>query len=136
MALYETVVLMRQDLVYADVEKAVQTFSAIANEQNGSLVKHEYWGLRSLSYEIHNNKKAHYVMLCLDLDPSGLKELERKLKLTEEVIRFLSIKVKEFSEEASPLLKEKAGEIENLEIEIPNLESVEEVKEEVEEVKE
>jgi small subunit ribosomal protein S6 len=107
MALYENVFIIRQDVSSADVDRLVEELTKFITEHNSKVVKTEYWGLRSLAYDINNNKKGHYVMLCIDGQPTLVKELERKMKYSEDVIRFATIRVNEFSKDSSPILKAK-----------------------------
>lgn len=107
MRFYELIFIVRQDVSSADVDKVIDDFTKLINDQNGAVVKTEYWGLRTLAYEINNNKKGHYVFMGLHADNSVVVEVERKLKLNENVIRFLTIKVDKIDETPSPILKEK-----------------------------
>ena len=114
MALYENVFIIRQDVSSADVDRLVDEFTKFIAENNSKVVKTEYWGLRTLAYDINNNKKGHYVMLCIDGQPTLVKELERKMKYSEDVIRYATIKVKEFSADSSPILKAKSDGFEEV----------------------
>ncbi|MDF2965732.1 MAG: ribosomal protein [Rickettsiaceae bacterium] len=108
MAFYESTFIIRQDVSSADVDKITEDFVKIITDHGGNLVKNEYWGLRTLAYEISKNKKGHYVMLGIEASAEAIRELERKMKLNENVIRFLTINVEEVSKEPSPILKGKS----------------------------
>jgi small subunit ribosomal protein S6 len=110
MAFYESTFIIRQDVSSADVDKITEEFVKIITDFGGSLVKNEYWGLRTLAYEISKNKKGHYVMLGIEAPADAIRELERKMKLNQDVIRFVTINVKEISKEVSPILKGKSLE--------------------------
>jgi small subunit ribosomal protein S6 len=114
MAFYESVFIVRQDVSFTDVDKIINDFSNIIKEQDGKIHKSEYWGLRSLAYEINNNKKGHYVLLGIETDYPAVKEMERKMRLSEDVIRFLTSRVDQISKEPSPILKSKNSESEDL----------------------
>lgn len=105
MPLYESVYILRQDISSNDVDKITDDFINIIQRDGGSIIKNEYWGLRSLAYEINNNKKGHYVLLAFDADVPSLREFERKMKLSEDVIRFMTHNVEEISKEPSPILR-------------------------------
>jgi small subunit ribosomal protein S6 len=105
MPLYESVYILRQDISSNDVDKITDDFINIIQRDGGSIVKNEYWGLRSLAYEINNNKKGHYVLLAFDADVPSLREFERKMKLSEDVIRFMTHNVEEISKDPSPILR-------------------------------
>jgi small subunit ribosomal protein S6 len=70
----------------------------IIEQGGGKVTKHEYWGLRSLAYKIKKNRKGHYVHFNLDAPPAPVAEMERQLKLNEDVIRILTVRVDEFEE--------------------------------------
>lgn len=105
MPLYESVYILRQDISSNDVDRITDDFINIIKNGGGSLIKNEYWGLRNLAYEINNNKKGHYVLLAFDSDVPSLREFERKMKLSEDVIRFMTHNVEEISNEPSPILR-------------------------------
>jgi len=105
MAYYETVMIARQDISASHVDKLVEEFAKIITDHKGKLVSKEYWGLKNLAYKIQKNKKGHYVLMNLDATPEGLAEMERKMSLNEDVLRFLTIKVDEISKEPSIMMK-------------------------------
>lgn len=109
MPLYESVIMIRPDVSTADVDKLVENFSSIISENEGKIIKNEYWGLRTLAYEVKKNKKSHYIMLGIDASHDAIKEMERKMRLSEDVIRNVNIKVEEFSDEPTPILKSKVS---------------------------
>ena len=104
MASYECIFIMRQDLQAQDVYKAADSFLENLKDYRVNLVKKEYWGLRSLSYIIKKNKKAHYIMLCLDAEASAIKELERQLGHNENVLRYLSVRCDSIDSSPSPMM--------------------------------
>ena len=114
MSLYETVFIIRQDVSSADVDKLTAEFTEVISKLGGKILKTEYWGLRNLAYDISNNKKGHYVMLCSESDDAYIKELERKMKFSEDVIRYLTLKVDSISNEPSPILKGQTDSYDNI----------------------
>lgn len=112
MAFYESIIVIRQDVSSSDVDKIADDFIKIIKDHNGNVLKTEYWGLRTLAYEIKNNKKGHYYFMGIEADNILVKELERKIKLSESVIRSSIVKVKEISKEPSPILRTKSLELE------------------------
>lgn len=104
MSLYECTFIIRQDATTQEVEKITSTLSNVISENEGNVLKVENWGLRSLAYEIKKNKKGHYVMLVLDAKHSTVKEMERRMKLTEDVIRHLTVKIDSFNDKDSIML--------------------------------
>lgn len=104
MPLYETTFIARQDISTHDVEKLTETFTQILADNGGKIVKSEYWGLRNLAYLVKKNRKGHYTMLCIDSPYSAVAEMERRMKLHEDVLRNLTIKVDVISEEQSPMM--------------------------------
>lgn len=106
MPLYETTFIARQDIPASDVEKLTEQFTKIITDNNGKVVKTEKWGLRNLAYIINKNRKGHYVFLGIDASADTVKELERNLRLNEDVLRFITIAVEEISKEPSAILQE------------------------------
>ncbi|MCP5363251.1 MAG: 30S ribosomal protein S6 [Rickettsiaceae bacterium] len=112
MAFYESIIVIRQDVSSSDVDKIADDFMKIIKEHNGNVLKTEYWGLRTLAYEIKNNKKGHYYFMGIEADNALVKELGRKIKLSESVIRSSLVKVKKISQEPSPILRTKSLDLE------------------------
>ena len=105
MPLYEHVFLARQDLAQAQVDALAENASKIIEDNGGTVVKTETWGLRSLAFRIAKNRKAHYVMLDIDAPPAAISELERQSNINEDVIRFLTIKVDEHEKGPSAMMR-------------------------------
>ena|ERR1700677_2037536 len=108
MSLYELVFIIRQDVSSNDVDKITDDFITVIKKEGGSLVKNEYWGLRNLAYEIDNNKKGHYTLLGFEGNGLVVSEIERKMKLREDVIRFMTNRAEALSQEPSPILRGKS----------------------------
>ena len=108
MAFYESIIIIRQDISSADVDKIADDFVKIIKDHKGNVLKTEYWGLRPLAYEIKNNKKGHYYFMGIEADNILVKELGRKIKLSESIIRSSLVKVKVISKDPSPVLRTRA----------------------------
>jgi small subunit ribosomal protein S6 len=100
MPFYESVFIARQDISPAQAEALADTFTGIVKERGGDVTKREYWGLRSISYRIKKNRKGHYILLNLDAPPPAVQEMERNMRLNEDVLRFMTVRVEEL--EAGP----------------------------------
>lgn len=98
MPLYESTFIARQDISTQEVENLTKQFSQIVEDNGGKVLKKEYWGLRNLAYPIRKNRKGHYVMLALDTPPAVLKEMERNLKIHDDILRNVSIRVEEIQD--------------------------------------
>lgn len=105
MAFYESVFIVRQDVSSNDVDKLVVEIGNIIKENGGEVIKNEYWGLRTLAYEIKGNKKGHYIFLGLEAKPQTIKEMERRMKLNENIVRVFTTNVENISSEPSPILR-------------------------------
>jgi small subunit ribosomal protein S6 len=105
MPLYEHVFLARQDLAQAQVDALAENASKIIQDNGGTVVKTESWGLRSLAYRIAKNRKAHYIALDLDAPAAAIAELERQSNINEDVIRFLTIRVDEHEKGPSAMMR-------------------------------
>lgn len=110
MPLYEITFIARQDLSRQDVGKLAESLAAIAEQGGGKLVKNEYWGLRSLAYKIEKNRKGHYTMLGLDASAEAVKEIERQLRINENVIRALTVCVDELTAAPSVMMQQQRGD--------------------------
>ena len=120
MALYEHVIIARQDISPQQAEALNDQMKALIEEQGGSVAKIEYWGLRNLTYRINKNRKGHYSLLAIDAPAPAVKEMERQLSLNEDVLRTLTIRVEELDLELSPVLARRDRERERREDFAPN----------------
>jgi small subunit ribosomal protein S6 len=93
MPLYECVFIARQDISGAQVESLIETFAALIAEQGGEVTKREYWGLKNLAYRIKKNRKGHYALMNINAPAPSIFEMERTMKINEDVLRFLTVKV-------------------------------------------
>ena len=107
MALFEHVIMIKQDLSSSDVSNELKKYEDTISELDGSVIYKESWGLRNLAYPIKENKKAFYEYLNVDMPQENIKSLNSKLNLNENIIRYLSIKVKEFGETPTLMMKDK-----------------------------
>ena len=98
MAFYESTFITRQDMSKADVTKLTDSFTDIVKQFGGKVTKSEYWGLRNLAYKINKSKKGHYTMLALDAPAAAVAEMERNMRINEDVIRALTIRVEAIEE--------------------------------------
>ena len=112
MAYYESVLVFRQDLTEPQVKEKAAKFSEIIKELGGDVKSTEFWGLKNLAYIIRKNRKAHYVMLNIELDGAQITELERRSRIDEDVIRFLNVRVDELSSTPSIMMKKNTEEAE------------------------
>ena len=107
MAIYETVFVLRQDFTVQQVTDFAEEYKKILVDNGAKILKEENWGLRSLAYKINKNKKGHYVLFEMEAPVAALNEFERKLRLTENVLRFMTVKRDKPSEGQSPILLQK-----------------------------
>ena len=107
MPLYESVVVARQDISAAQVDTLADELTKIIEENGGSVAKREHWGLRSLTYRIKKNRKGHYMLFNVDAPAAALSEFERRMRLNEDILRYLSIRVDEHEEGQSSILTNK-----------------------------
>lgn len=111
MPLYETVFITRQDLSVGQNEDLAKQMQQIVQDNGGKIANTEFWGVRQMAYKINKNKKGHYTLFHIDGPSASKDELERNLRLNEDVLRFMSVKIEKLPEGPSALLrKEKEGE--------------------------
>ncbi len=104
MPYYETVFIARQDLTDAQVKDITAKFSRIITDAKGKIHKTEFWGLRNFAYRINKSYKGHYVLLELDTDPPALHEMERQMRLDEDIVRYQTIRIDALSEGLSVMM--------------------------------
>ena len=112
MAFYESVVITRPELTETQIDNLIKNLSDIITKDGGKVVKKEQWGLRSFAYKINKNKKGHYFMLNLDSAPTIIFEYERQMRINEDIIRFLTIKIDKIDENPSILSSENSNQTE------------------------
>src|SRR3954447_17179449 len=110
MPLYETVLIARNDVTQQQVEAVAEEIKTDLEAEGGAVKKTEYWGLRSLAYRINKNRKGHYMLLGLDAKPAFITEMERKLGLNEDVLRFMTVRIDEIEEAPSAILSRKSDD--------------------------
>lgn len=104
MAFYEHVLIARPEISPQQVETLIEDIKKTITDQGGHVGKTEYWGLRNLTYRIRKNRKGHYALINIDAPAAAVHELERLLKINEDVMRYKTIRVEELDEEPSPIL--------------------------------
>jgi small subunit ribosomal protein S6 len=109
MPLYENVFIARQDVSGAQVDALADTFTQLVADNGGEVRKREYWGLRNLAYRMRKNRKGHYVLLHLSAPPAAVAELERTMRINEDVIRYLTIRVGELEEGPSVVMQSRGS---------------------------
>ena len=109
MPLYESVYIARSDISPSQVDALTEQMKKIVEENGGAVAKTEYWGVKTLAYRIKKNRKGHYTLMNLDAPAAALKELERNLRLNEDVVRYMSIRVDELEEGPSIMMQNRSG---------------------------
>src|ERR1700758_2238156 len=105
MPLYEHVFLARQDASPQQVEELTTQMTGIVEQAGGKVTKTENWGVRSLTYRMNKNRKAHFVLLNIEAPSAAIAEIERQERISEDVIRYLSIRVEEHEEGPSAMMR-------------------------------
>lgn len=107
MALYEHIYLARQDVSPQQVEEMTNALTEVLVAGGGKVTKNEYWGLKSLSYRIKKNRKAHYSLLNIDAPSAAVAEMERQMRINEDILRFMTVRVDELEEGPSAMLQKR-----------------------------
>ena len=105
MPLYETVFIARQDIPAQEAEELGEKYSNIVGDNGGAVGRREYWGLRNLAYRIKKNRKGHYTMLHIDAPALAVAEMERNMRIDENVLRYLTIRADELDEGPSVMMQ-------------------------------
>ncbi len=101
MPTYEHTFLARQDVTQAQVEALMKEFQGVIEEGQGKVTKQEYWGLKGLAFKIKKNRKAHYAFFNIDSPPAAVAEMERRMGINPDVVRFLTVRVEALETEPS-----------------------------------
>jgi len=107
MALYEHIFLARQDVSAQQVEELTNTLTEVLSSNGGKVTKNEYWGVKTLSYRIRKNRKAHYSLLNIDAPHAAVAEMERQMRINEDILRFMTIRVDELEEGPSAMMQKR-----------------------------
>ncbi|MBX9774601.1 MAG: 30S ribosomal protein S6 [Xanthobacteraceae bacterium] len=105
MPLYEHVFLSRQDASAQQVEELTAQFKGVIEQLGGNVTKVEQWGVKTLSYRLRKNRKAHFTLLNVDGPPAALNEIERQERLNEDVLRYITVRVEELEEGPSAMMR-------------------------------
>ena len=105
MPLYEHVFIARQDLSPQQVEELTAQYKGVVEGLGGKIPKTEYWGVKSLTFRIRKNRKAHFTLFNIDAPPAAIKEIERQESINEDVLRFLTIRVDALEEGPSAMMR-------------------------------
>ncbi|MBN8535034.1 MAG: 30S ribosomal protein S6 [Rhizobiales bacterium] len=105
MALYEHVFLARQDVTAQQVEAMTESYKAVIESKGGAVTKVEYWGLKSLAFRIKKNRKAHYALFNISAPAAAITEMERQMRISEDILRFMTVRVEELEDGPSVMLQ-------------------------------
>ena len=127
---YEHVMIARQDLSNTQAEGLVEHFAKVLTENDGKVLDSEYWGLKTMAYKVNKNRKGHYAFIKSDAPAEAVQEMERLMRLHEDVMRVMTIKVKSHDEGPSvmmgsrPRIREERNESTQNEVTKPKSEDV------------
>lgn len=107
MPLYEHIFLARQDVTSQQVEAMVDTYKDVIQQNGGTVEKTEMWGVKSLAYRIKKNRKAHFTMFNVNAPANAVAEMERQMRINEDILRFMTIRVDELETEPSVMMQKR-----------------------------
>jgi small subunit ribosomal protein S6 len=107
MPLYEHIFMARQDVTSQQVEAMVDQYKGVIEQNGGKVEKTEMWGVKSLAYRIKKNRKAHFTMFNLDAPPNAVAEMERQMRISEDILRFMTIRVDALETEPSVMMQKR-----------------------------
>lgn len=107
MALYEHIFMARQDVSAQQVDQMIEQFKNLLEENGGAVTKTENWGLKSLTYRIQKNRKAHYALMNINGPSAAVQEMERQMRINEDILRFLTVRVEEHEDGPSVMLQKR-----------------------------
>ena len=109
MPFYENVYIARPDISATQVEALTESLTAIVTENGGEVKNNEYWGLKNLAYRIKKNRKGHYSLLNIDAPAAAVHELERNMRINEDILRYLTVRVDELDENPSAMMQTRSS---------------------------
>ncbi|WP_180897256.1 30S ribosomal protein S6 [Martelella soudanensis] len=107
MTLYEHVFLARQDITAQQVDGLVEQYKALLEENGGKVGRIENWGLKSLTYRIRKNRKAHYALMDIEAPAAAIHEMERQMRINEDILRYMTVKVEAHEEGPSAMMQKR-----------------------------
>ena len=107
MPLYEHIFMARQDVTPQQVEAMVDQYKGVIEQNGGAIEKTEMWGVKSLAYRIKKNRKAHFTMFNLNAPAPAVAEMERQMRINEDILRFMTIRVEELETEPSVMMQKR-----------------------------
>jgi small subunit ribosomal protein S6 len=107
MPLYEHVFMARQDVTAQQVESMIDQYRGVIEQNGGTIAKTEQWGVKSLAYRIRKNRKAHFALFNLDAPPAAVAEMERQMRINEDVLRFMTVRVDAFEDGPSVMMQKR-----------------------------
>ena len=107
MPLYEHVFMARQDVTPQQVEAMIDQYRGVIESNSGKVEKTEMWGVKSLAFRIKKNRKAHFTLFNLDAPPAAVAEMERQMRINEDILRFLTIRVDALEAEPSAMMQKR-----------------------------
>lgn len=107
MPLYEHIFMARQDVTPQQVETMIDQYKGVIEQNGGTVDKTEMWGVKSLAYRIKKNRKAHFTMFNLNAPAPAVAEMERQMRINEDILRFMTIKVEELETEPSVMMQKR-----------------------------
>ena len=107
MPLYEHVFMARQDVTPQQVETMIDQYRGVIEGNGGKVEKTEMWGVKSLAYRIKKNRKAHFTMFNLDAPPAAVSEMERQMRISEDILRFITVRVDALETEPSVMMQKR-----------------------------
>ncbi|WP_156850420.1 30S ribosomal protein S6 [Bartonella refiksaydamii] len=103
MALYEHMFLARQDIAPQQIDELLNVYKGVIEAHGGKVGRVENWGLRSLAYRIRKNRKAYYILVNIDAPAAAIAEVERQMRINEDILRYLTIRVEKHEQEKSAM---------------------------------
>jgi small subunit ribosomal protein S6 len=107
MPLYEHVFMARQDVTPQQVETMIDQYRGVIEQNGGTIAKTEQWGVKSLAYRIKKNRKAHFALFNLDTPPAAVAEMERQMRISEDILRFMTVRVDAFEDGPSVMMQKR-----------------------------
>ena len=97
---YETICILHPDLTEEEVQKTIENYTTLITENGGELTKADHWGQRKLAYKVQSFTRGHFIYLLYTGVAETVSELERNLRILDQNIRYMTVKVDDVEETA------------------------------------
>ncbi len=95
MRIYEELFIVRPDITDEEIDPFIEQISKLITDHGGTVDKTDKWGVRKLAYRVEKRTEGYYVLLQFTAGPEAVKEIERRLRVSDMVMKFITVRIDE-----------------------------------------